>query len=68
MITVSGAILWLLIWGFAAGWAGEIRFFLDTDLGIGEWLPFAVFYYAAPALTIWGAFKLIFGAPREGRK
>jgi hypothetical protein len=59
LLAISGALLWLLVWGFAAGWAGEIRYFPDTDNGLGEWLPFALFYYAGPVITLWGLWSLI---------
>ena len=59
LMTVAGALLWFLVWGFAAGWAGELVLYPATDLGWTEWLISAVWFYAAPALTVFGGAKLI---------
>ena len=55
----AGLIGTILIWGFVAGWAGEIRFLPDRPTEVGG-LIFIVIMYTPVALAawaVWGLFK-----------
>jgi hypothetical protein len=68
IVAICGSIGWILVWGFAAGFAGEIRFLPDTDLAAFEFLLSTAFYYAAPALTLWAFWRLITYRPEDATK
>lgn len=66
---IFGVLGTVLLWGFAAGWAGQIRFFPDTDgLSGGDWMgwtAFTLFYWTPPILALWGTWKLLTGRSAE---
>ena len=65
IITFVGILCTVLIWGFVAGWAGEIRLLPDGPSSLSEILVFSIIIWWAPALAAFGIWKAI-GAVRRG--
>lgn len=60
----AGLMGTLMIWGFIAGWAGEIRFLPDRPLEIGG-LVFILIMYAPIAFSVWAAWGLVTNNSQE---